>query len=554
MRVSMGINPNHTEGFSAKFPYNKNDVDNIRACMGFTFNKTRVAWESVGPEVLLDMARWGIRPELTPEARQVAEEFRQQVWDAMDIRSQPIDEELYGYQKYGSQFLAVMPNTILADEMGTGKSKQSLDAAALRNAHDILIVCPKTLCYNWLNEVKTWHPEWTVGVVPDNKQTTKREGIGREEFWQHPPQVVIVNYEKLLMADWPYDLTWDVLICDEATRLKNSKTVTYKNVKRIIRRTSATWALTGTPMETRLSELYSLLSLLRPAVLGNYKRFEDWHCQTDWAGNIVGVKRLELLRDRIGPFMLRRTKKEVLRQLPSKLPPINNFVKLSVPEQAAYQAMKSEFNNWLDAHGVSGGGNPLVEMLRMRQFCATPMLFTDELGRGSKYEALVEQIDSIEGMVVVFCYFKEVTQMLAKWLKIHPDAYIDGDVTTSLGERIRRAKDFSDGKLGKIFVSTDAGGQGINMPGAHTIIHYDQGNFNPAKLRQREDRLHRIGQTKEVQVINMLCMDTIDYGMYELNEERQHTNEEVVDGAEEALLRKLDAPRLKRLVEGRLNG
>lgn len=202
---------------------------------------------------------------------------------------------------------------------------------------------------------------------------------------------------------------------------------------------------------------------------------------------------------------------------------------------------------------MSGSGNPLTETLRMRQFCCTPALFTDDLGRGSKFEALKEYIDEWPGMVVVFSYFEQVIDLLQQWLGVHPEAVISGKVTSDKGERIRRAKEFSDGNLGKVFLSTDAGGMGINLVGADCIIHYDQGNWNPQKKHQREDRLHRIGQNNPVTVVNMMCIDTIDYGQYQLYQEEEKLFEDVVEGSEQAILRKLDAPRWRRLVEGKLS-
>lgn len=553
MKLSLSQNELHPEGFSARFPYSPDAVSQIRLCLGYSWHKPTTTWDSLGPEVLLDQERFGIGiDQLTSKARAVAENFRQQLWDSMDIRAKPIDEELYGYQRYGSEFLAMMPNSILADDMGTGKTKQALDAAVLVKARKILVLCPKTLCYNWLAEVEKWHPEISAGVLPDHREEHKRLGIGRKEFWKDPPEIVICNYEKLRLNDWPYSRNWDILIIDEATKCKNSATQVYKNVKRIVHKTPKTWALTGTPLEIRLVELHSILGLLRPAVLGSYMRFLDQHCTLDWAGSVVGSKNLQLLRDRIGPFMLRRTKKEVLHQLPEKLPPQNAYVKFSLPEQAAYQAFTSEFNNWLDEHGVSGGGDPMVQTLRMRQFCCTPDLFTDDLGRGSKFAALEDIIEEWQGRVVVFCFFEEVISRLHSWLGCHKEAIISGKVTSNDGERIRRANDFSAGKLGKVFVSTDAGGMGINITGADLIVHYDQ-LWNPQKMHQREDRLHRIGQVNKVHVINLLCIDTIDYGMFLLNQERAQLFTDVIDGAEEQMLRKMDAPRLRRLVEGRLN-
>ena len=471
----------------------------------------------------------------------------------MDARVEDYHDELYGYQKQGAHIISQMPFSILADEMGCGKSKQALDAAIdIRHAQEILVLCPKTLCYNWLNEVHKWHPDVEAAVVPDLINGNSRRK-GRDSFWQEAPRVVIANYEKILAKDWPINLEWDVVICDEAVKLKTATTAIHKAVKKVFAHAQCAWCLTGTPLEIRLVELYNILCLLRPSVLGNYMRFKDQHLVTDWTGGVVGAKNIPLLRERISPFMLRRTKAEVLPMLPPKLPPQNYFVKLSPAEDAAYKAFTAEFNNWLSEHGVSGKGNPLTETLRMRQFCCTPWLFTEDLGRGSKYEAITEYINEWPGMVVVFSYFEEVISLLQQWWNVNPEAVISGKVTTNKGERIRRAKEFSDGRLGKIFLSTDAGGMGINLVGADLIVHYDQGNWNPKKKEQREDRLHRIGQQNPVHVLNALCIDTIDYGQLQLYAEENKVFEEVVEGAEEAILKKLDAPRWKRLVEGRLS-
>lgn len=552
MKVSLAQNPLHPEGFAASFPFDWASVERLKLCLGYAWNKSRKQWESPGPEVLLDMGRFGIEVDkATPHAVAMSQAFYQQLDQVMQVRKEDIEEDEYAYQIQGTKVLASIPNIILADDLGLGKSKQALDAAVLIGAKRILVLCPKTLCFNWLQEVAKWHPEISVGVLPDHRKFHNRLGNGRDEFWRDEhPRIVISNYEKVLLNDWPIDIDWDVLICDEATKLKNSQTLTYKTVKRIVKHTTHTWALTGTPMEKRIPELYNIVCLLRPAVFGSYMRFAEQHCITDWSGNVVGAKNLELLRDRLGPFMLRRTKKEVLKQLPEKLPPINHFVTFNHEEKNAYESMTAEFNNWLDEHGISGGGDPLVQTVRMRQFCCSPAIWGEDLLQGSKFAALQEIIEDWPDKLVIFCYFKEMTRLLQKWLKSNPEAYIDGDVK----DRIDRVNRFNNGELGNIFISTDAGAYGVNLVGANLIIHYDQGFFNPMKMRQREDRLHRIGQKSTVSVINLMYVDSIDYGIYQLNLEEAGLFEDVIEGAEIALLKKLDAPRLKRLIQGRLNG
>lgn len=552
MKVNVFGHPRKAKGLSINWSLSSNwshEVALIKRCLGFSFDKGSKLWMSEGPEVLLDMHRFGIGVEyLAPEARPIAEEFRQQIWDTMDCRRLDIDDEMYGYQRQGSKFLSLMPTAILGDDMGTGKSKQSLDAAAIIGAKRILVVCPKTLCFNWANEVAKWHPELSYDVIPDSP----RERIA---FWDREqlPNVVITNYEKLLLNDWPKDEEWDVLICDEASKLKNYQTKTYKKVKSIAPHCRYTWALTGTPLEIRVEELHSILSLLRPSVLGSFYRFREAHLQTDWAGTVVGTKDLDLLRERIAPFILRRTKHELREklQIPEKQYQ-NIYIKMSSGEKEAYESFKSEFNNWLTDHGVSGGSDPLVQTLRMRQFTSSPAIFTDDLGKGSKFEAIKDFIEDWDGLIVLFCFFKEAVDLYHQWLGAHPEAIISGDISASKGERIRRAEAFSAGKLGKVLLCTEAGDKGINIPGANCVIHIDQ-LWNPQIMNQREDRLHRIGQKGVVNVVNALCIDTIDNGMWLLNRERETLFKEVIDGAEESILRKLSAPRLRRIIEGRID-
>lgn len=545
MNVQVYLNPKNPKGLALKFPYDAGDVLRIKQVLGTHWDPKLKTWLTDGPEPLLEFQRFGIHINyLSPEAKSLAEEFRYRLWRTIDSRTLIESDELFAYQEQGTEFLSLMPFSILGDDRGTGKTKQALDACAAKGYKRILVlVTPKTVTYNWPYEIETWQPQYTSGVLPD----TAKE---RVEFWANQPDIVIANYEKIRLTDWPEDFYWDVIITDELPRVaKNSTTIIHKILKRMFRNTECVWVLTGSPMEKALKELYNIFSLLRPAVLGNYMRFRDQHLEMDWAGNIVGVKNLDLLRDRIGPYMLRRTKKEVLKFLPGKLPE-KHFARFSRPELAAYQEMTSKFDPNNNQFGLEKEDNPLTQMLRMRQFCCTPMLFPNaQLGRGCKFEALQEKIEEWDGRVVVFCFFEEVISLLHEWLDLPPDAMISGKVPAK--QRIENIMAFNQGKLGKVLVSTDAGSVGVNITGANLIIHYDQVANNQTML-QREDRLDRIGQEDTVTVMHLMCMDSIDYGQYLANKEEEKLFEDIVDGAEIAMLRKLDAPRLKRLVEGRL--
>lgn len=550
MRVQLHQNPKNPEGFTVHFPYNKEDVAYIKNVLGVTWDPKLKCWVSEGPEILLDFNRFGIEIEwMSASARTVAETFRQQLWDTIDTRILPTGDDLFAYQQQGRDFLSIMPKAILGDDRGVGKSKQSLDAAGKIQAQRILILCtPKTITYNWPQEVRKWQPHYSVGVVPDDKYGNKKQ-IGRNAFWKNPPDVVVANYEKLRLSDWPFDHEWDVVICDELTRAaKHATTQVHKALKRVFRRARHVWPLTGSLLEKNVQELYNIFSLLRPAVFGSFSRFRDQHLVTNWDGEITGTKNIDLLRDRIAPFIMRRTKKEVLHWLPEKLIDLQ-FVKMSEAEEETYRSMTSSFNPKIGVQ-LEKEDNTLVQMLRMRQFCCTPKLFTDELGRGSKFEKLVDIIDDWDGKVVIFCFFEEVISLLHEWLGCHPEAMISGKIPARI--RIDRINAFNENKLGKVLVSTDAGNAGVNITGANLIIHYDQ-IFNNQNMEQRADRLHRIGQEDNVTVMHLMCMDTIDFGIFQLNKQEAALFEEVVDGAEVAILKKLDAPRLKKLVEGKLD-
>lgn len=556
MNIYLDKNPLRPKGLAVRFPYHPDGVTYIKNVLGLEWNKNHKAWVSDGPEVLLDLQRFNIKiSDMSSAARLIAEEFRQELWDIMDIRSED-SEELYAYQRQGSSVLAKSPRFLLGDVMGIGKTKQALDAIASLDLQQVLVLCPKTLTYNWLDEVQKWHPEISAGVVPDKRKPSSKKddkGDDRITFWSKQPRITIANYEKLLVSDWPLARHWDLVVADEAQRLKNSTTIVWKHTRVITRQSDRFWAMTGTPLEIRLMELYNIFSLMRPSVLGGFWRFKNQHMITDWGGNVVGARNIELLRERIGPFMLRRTKSEVLKQLPPKIF-TQSFIKMSPAEQRDYQNLLMDFDQWLRDKDVSGSSDPMVKTIRMRQFCCSPHLFTPDAPRGSKYETLVELLEDHDGRTVIFCEFEQMTRLLALWLKedvgYNPEAYISGDVKAQ--DRISRVKAFNEGKLGDVFISTDAGREGINLTGADLVVHYNQ-LWNPQRMHQREDRTHRIGQKLSVTVVDLLLIDTVDVGMYELNREREQLFTSVIEEAEEAMIRKLSPARLRRILEGRLD-
>lgn len=510
-----------------RFPYEEDTIRALRLCAGAKWSKTHRVWESPGIEVVLDMQRFGIPYQAGDEkTRTMLELFHEQVRNIISVQSE-MHSGAYGFQNIGTKSLVTMEKGIMADDMGLGKTKQALDATQIVCGELVLIVTLKTLVYNWAAEIEKWHPgeKWVIVDGPPKV---------REEQLKAPARFFIVNYEKLGLHNF-VAFNFDTLIFDEATKVKNSQTQMYRNIKKIAKGCKYVYPLTGTPLEMRLEELHSIMSLTRPAVLGDYWKFRDQHLVLDYFSNVRGAKNLKLLRERIAPWIIRREKKDVLHELPDKI--YNTvWVELSKEEWQDYGVL-----DYLTSDNV------LTQILRFRQYTCHPAV----LGYGtpsSKLAELKRIIDEWEGQVLVFSDFAEVTKVIHRELKCHEDAYIDGSIT-SAKERLRRVSAFNDGLAGKVFVQTDAGAFGLNITSANLVIHYSL-LWNPGKMKQREDRAHRIGQKDVVNVIYLMAKGTVDEGMFLVLQERQKLFEVVIDEASD-IISNVKIGDIKELVNGR---
>ena len=435
--------------------------------------------------------------------------------------------------------------------MGLGKSKQALDACAQLSLTRILAIAPKTLTYNWAAEIEKWYPDWNVWVLDDNPNKRRTDWIewDEEQTGDCPqPCVMISNYEKVSLSDWPMDIRWDVVIPDECQALKNTSIKRHKAVKQL--KTDRLWGLSGTPMELRVEELFGIMSLIRPAVFGSWLRFRDQHVMTDAFGNTVGPRNLDLLKERIAPWVTRRKKEDVLAQLPPKL--YNTlFIDMPPDEAKEYTHIKKEFLKWLEENEYNpNNATTMTQMLRLQQFTCSPNLLDEEVGQaGAKFDALEDLIKEWDGQIMVFTRFSQMAYRLLSWLGLPSSAIIAGEVPAK--GRVSVVTAFNAGQLGKTLVSTDAGAYGLNVTGANLVIHYDQ-LWNPGKMWQREDRLHRIGQKDTVNVLNMITRDTIDEGMVNVLEKRRGLFKEVIDGSQEVELSEIGTGTLRRIVEGKI--
>lgn len=548
----------YRHGFKATFRYDPILVENIKKALGFEFNKDGKFWWSAGPEVLLDMERFGIPYVPTREAEAVIEDFRKRIYVIGQLKQETVEGQ-FGYQTIGTHLLITQQRAILADDMGLGKSKQALDALAmvwprLKNRR-ALVVAPKTLTYNWYDpeneesEFVKWHPELPAVNIPEKGPKKRAEFY--KNLLKNDEFIIVTNYEKLRASDFPR-IQFDVVILDEATKFKNSQTATWDAVEQYTSQAKYVWALTGTPLEIRLTELYSIMKAVRPAVFGPFTRFRNEHLQTDFMGNVTGSKNHELLKERYGPWITRRTKTEVAKWLPPKLPPNFIYLDMNKEERASYELLIDDFEQWASEQGASFSSfSALVQLVRMQQFCCSQNILNLEAQKGTKFEYLRDGlIDQWNGLVVVFTQYREMGDRLLEWLGCHPEAYVHGNQGK---EAVRRGNAFSKGDLGKVLISTDAGAYGLNIVGADLIVHYDQ-TWNPMKHRQREDRLWRTGQTKPVNVAYMIYKDSIDQAKRAILEMREALVADIVDDVEAFTKMRFNQRDFMKIIRGEYRG
>ncbi|WP_274365776.1 DEAD/DEAH box helicase [Paenibacillus thermotolerans] len=440
--------------------------------------------------------------------------------------------QLRDYQQYGYQWLKTLAHYrfggILADDMGLGKTVQSiaflvsvLPEIRARN-QPALIVSPAALMYNWRNELRKFAPQIRAVIADGTK--TERTGILKEAG---SVDAIIVSYPLLRRDIERYaELSFHTLILDEAQSFKNYATQTAQAVKAL--RAEYRFALTGTPIENALEELWSIFDVVFPGLFPNRKAF--------------GELSRETIARRARPFLLRRLKSDVLQELPEKID--SHLVSELLPEQkklyTAYLAkLRHEALKHLDEKDFQKNRiRILAGLTRLRQLCCHPALFVKDYAGGSaKLEQLLETIEDCRSAgrrLLVFSQFTEMLGLIGRELGYRgvPFFYLDG--STPASERVELCARFNEGERDLFLISLKAGGTGLNLTGADTVLLYDLW-WNPAVEQQAEDRAHRIGQKKVVQVIRLIAQGTVEEKMYELQQKKKTLIEEVIRPGEEAL-------------------
>ncbi len=439
---------------------------------------------------------------------------------------------LRDYQMYGYQWLKTLAHYrfggILADDMGLGKTLQSIAFIVsvlpeIRNSErPALIVCPASLVYNWRNELKKFTPEIKTIIADGNRE--ERSSILKNASGV---DVMITSYPLLRRDIELYaDQSFHTLFLDEAQAFKNHVTQTAQAVKEI--QAQYRFALTGTPVENRLEELWSIFDAVFPELFAGRNAFNDLSRET--------------VAKRIRPFLLRRLKTDVLKELPDKIESLQASELLPAQKKlyVAYLAqLQQDTVKHLNEEGFQKNRiKILAGLTRLRQLCCHPALFVEGYkGSSAKFEQLMEIVEECQSAgkrMLVFSQFTTMLDLIGREMGYQgvPYFYLDGK-TPSL-ERVELCSRFNEGERDLFLISLKAGGTGLNLTGADTVILYDLW-WNPAVEQQAADRAHRIGQKNVVQLIRLVTQGTVEDKMYELQQRKKNLIDEVIQPGQEAL-------------------
>lgn len=451
-----------------------------------------------------------------------------------------VNATLRSYQKNGYRWLRTLSNYhfggILADDMGLGKTLQvltMLQSVMLEEGYDrekevSLIVCPASLIYNWESECR----KFTADIKTCVMAGTIAE---RRELMQNLDSVdlVITSYDLLKRDIKLYeDKTFAYMIIDEAQYIKNAKTQVSQTVKEI--QAKERFALTGTPVENRLSDLWSIFDFVMPGYLYSYEHFRK-----NYEIPIVvekDNKTLARLQKLVSPFILRRRKKDVLKDLPDK---IENIVYMNMtPEQKEYyNARFLRLRGIISPETIAQFGyekmEVLAELTRLRQLCCDPQLFVEDYQGGSGkvdgFLSIAEELVDNGSNILVFSQFSTMLEILQQELEKKEIKTLLLTGKTSKEDRRNMVDEFQESQSCVFLISLKAGGTGLNLTAADTVIHFDPW-WNIAVQNQATDRAHRIGQKKVVTVMQLVMKNSIEERIIELQERKKELVENVIEG------------------------
>ena len=408
---------------------------------------------------------------------------------------------------------------ILADDMGLGKTLQTISYLALeKREKPSIVITPKSLTYNWKNEFERFAPNISVKICVGSKK--EREDIIKK---LKKGDVLITTYGILKNDIELYEGEFSNIVIDEAQNIKNILGKTSNIVKTLKGETKI--ALTGTPIENNILELWNIFDFVFPGYLGGHTSFKNRF-----------IDNLKNLREIISPFILRRTKKQVLKELPEKIEK-NILIDLDDKQKKLYFGYQEKYKKEVEEN-ASDAIKILSYITRLRQLCNHPKLFLDEYKGGSgKLEVLIELLENAKEnghRVLLFSQFTEMLDIIKKELKDRfTILYLDGK--TSAKNRVDLVERFNSGEGDIFIISLKAGGSGLNLTGADTVIHFDPW-WNPSVENQATDRAHRLGQKNSVTVYRLITKGTIEEKINLIKAEKSKIISEVLDGEKKSLL------------------
>lgn len=467
--------------------------------------------------------------------------------------------ELRPYQKLGVQWLWTLRGLelggCLADDMGLGKTIQVLGVLSMsrRNKEqgtDLLVV-PASLVDNWRLEIERFAPQLEVLVAhPSRIPSPELKQLSKEEVDAH--DAVITTYGTAMRTEWMRTHAWRNVILDEAQAIKNPGAKQTKAVKAL----NSRWrlALTGTPVENRLGDLWSIFDFLNPGLLGSAKAFNRF-CKSLASGTHGGYAPLRRL---VQPYVLRRLKtdKRVIADLPDKIE-VNAYCLLSRRQAALYTQSVEEMKTAVDAlDGIERRGVVLAFLMRFKQICNHPSQWlgdgiyaAGDSGKLTRLRELAESIASRQDKVLVFTQFREMTEPLARLLAEvfgRSGLLLHGGTPVKARQGLVRSFQ-EDDRVPFMVLSLKAGGTGLNLTAASHVIHFDRW-WNPAVENQATDRAFRIGQQKNVLVHKFVCRGTVEERIDELIAGKQQLSDEILTGGAESVLTEMSNEELISMV------
>jgi superfamily II DNA or RNA helicase len=440
---------------------------------------------------------------------------------------------LYPYQAEGALFAVHAGRALICDEMGLGKTIQAIAAAEILARHfgvsKVLVVCPTSIKYQWQSEILRFSGRASRVVAGSLAQ--RQSEYAEEDFCK------ITNYEKL-KSDLDMISAWapELVIVDEAQRIKNWNTIAAKALKRID--SSYAVVLTGTPLENKMEELVSIVQFVDQHRLGPTWKLLHEHQVKDESGRVTGYTRLEKINETLAPIMIRRRKSEVLLQLPNRTD--QNLLVPMTEMQMAYHAENADVvakivQRWRKAKFLSDQDQRRLTcaLQNMRMSCNSTYLLDQETDHGVKADELATLFECLfaqpEAKAVVFSQWTRTHEVVIRRLKKLGIGYVSFHGGVPSERRPALVERFRDDPDCRVFLSTDAGSTGLNLQHASTLVNMDL-PWNPAVLEQRIARIHRMGQRKPVQIVNYVAKGTIEEGMLSVLAFKRSLSAGILDG------------------------